>query len=185
MVSVRLMDIRENYYNWLCRQIAPAGPIHSERRYEYLLRWLYSRPFRFILSMDQNRSVDGINLRYAYAAEMHIPQAQVAVELDNVDCSMLEMMVALDRRCVLMEYELPGENFGKFFWTMIQNLGLYGPFDPEEAELAVSRVENRDYAPDGLGGLFWLQHPRADLRGVDIWYQAMWYIAENSNSEVE
>lgn len=179
------MNISEQYYGWLCKQIATSGPADCERRYEYLLRWLYSRKFRFTLAMDQNRSTDGINLRYEFASVFGIPQPIIASELDWQDCSMLEMMVALDRRCVLMEYEFPGECFGKIFWIMIQNLGLYGPFDPDEAEVAIQRVENRDYAPDGLGGLFWLKHPRADLRNVDIWYQAMWYIAENSNSEVE
>lgn len=181
------MNLYETYYIWLCSKIGPAAPDPNyEKVYGDLLRWLYSRPFRFDLAMDANRSSDGIRLRYQYAAECHIPQPIAASALDCRDCTMLEMMVALDARCIDGEYSYTDEHYGEIFWVMIRNLGLLSPnFDFYKAEEAVQKVENHAYAFDGSnGGLFVLRNPRADLRGVDIWYQAMWFITENSDLEV-
>ena len=37
---------------------------------------------------------------------------------------------------------------------------------------------NRQYEADGRGGLFIVRNSRFDLRTVEIWYQAMWYLDE-------
>ena len=35
---------------------------------------------------------------------------------------------------------------------------------------------NRDYGRDGKGGLFTIEHCRYDMRDIEIWYQANWYL---------
>ena len=35
----------------------------------------------------------------------------------------------------------------------------------------LDRFMDRDYAPDGKGGLFTIRDPRFDMRSMEIWYQ--------------
>ena len=37
---------------------------------------------------------------------------------------------------------------------------------------------NREYEPNGRGGLFTVNNSPADMRTVEIWYQFMWYLNE-------
>ena len=48
--------------------------------------------------------------------------------------------------------------------------------DPDRAEMIIQRLLNRDYLRDGTGGLFRIENCKYDLRDVDIWYQANWYL---------
>ena len=71
----------------------------------------------------------------------------------------------------------------KLFWSMINNLGLNRmddeSYDSFEVEDRLDIFMNREYKPDGTGGLFKLRKTRHDLRNVEIWYQMMWYLSEN------
>ena len=57
---------------------------------------------------------------------------------------------------------------GKWFWKMVSNLELDNmtdyAFDPEYVDDSVSRLLNREYAPNGLGGLFTVTNNQYDLR---------------------
>jgi len=35
---------------------------------------------------------------------------------------------------------------------------------------------DREYSYNGEGGLFAVQHPRRDMRTVELWWQMCWYI---------
>ena len=63
---------------------------------------------------------------------------------------------------------------------MINNLGLGAQFDSRFDEVYTERVIerflNRDYEPDGTGGLFTVTNTDRDLREVEIWYQLCWYL---------
>jgi hypothetical protein len=37
---------------------------------------------------------------------------------------------------------------------------------------------DRDYSPNGYGGLFTVESPRQDMRNTEIWYQCMWHLEE-------
>jgi hypothetical protein len=75
-----------------------------------------------------------------------------------------------------------GDRTSQWFWTMLTNLGLNGldddNFDEETAEWFVNRFLNREYYPNGEGGLFVIERPFQDLREVDIWTQVNWYLGE-------
>jgi hypothetical protein len=135
--------------------------------------------------MDRNRAEDGISLRYHYCQERHLSDGETARFMRRDEpCSVLEMMIALARRCeddIMANSEI-GDRTGLWFWDMISSLGLRDMddihFDERIVRRAVIRFLERDYAPDGRGGLFYLPELHRDLRDVEIWYQAMWYLSE-------
>ena len=97
-------------------------------------------------------------------------------------CTILEMMVALAVRCEndYMDNANLGNRIGQWFWSMIVSLGLGSMSDVRYDEATVSRVLDRfldrDYAPNGKGGLFTIRDCDRDLRDVEIWYQLCWYL---------
>ena len=96
-------------------------------------------------------------------------------------CSVFEMMVALAQRCEsVMDDPKIGDRTGQWFWGMIASLGLNGMSDNHYDEKYVNDVVNRfldrEYEPNGKGGLFTIRNCEHDLRDVEIWYQLCWYL---------
>ena len=62
---------------------------------------------------------------------------------------------------------------------MINNLGLEPMYERHYnagyVKNIIARFLNRDYFPNGLGGLFYIPGIKEDLRQVEIWYQMCWY----------
>ena len=76
-----------------------------------------------------------------------------------------------------------GNRTSQWFWIMLTNLGLNGMdddhFDEYEANRIIDRFLNREYEADGSeGGIFVLEKPFRDLRDVELWIQANWFIGE-------
>jgi hypothetical protein len=91
------------------------------------------------------------------------------------------MMVALAIRCEsVMDDTSFGDRTGQWFWGMISSLGLGSMndsrFDIDYVEDCVTRFLERDYEPDGRGGLFTIRHCDRDMRDVEIWTQLWLYI---------
>ena len=96
-------------------------------------------------------------------------------------CSVLEMMVALAMSCEnIMNDPQIGDRTGQWFWNMIISLGLGSMtdirFDKEYCLEVIYRFLDREYEPDGKGGLFTIRNCDTDLRNVGIWYQTCWYL---------
>ena len=171
------------YFEWLCN-IVCGDRYSKEMSYSKLLTYLHCTPFVYSLPMDENREDDGIEMRYRYALYLG------RQPLDTVDimealsgpCSVLEMMVALAVRCEeeIMDDAAMGNRTGQWFWEMVVNLGLGSMvdrrFDRQFVEETVERFLNRDYEPDGKGGLFTIKNCHRDLREVEIWMQLSWYL---------
>ena len=174
-------ELKELYFEWMCGLVYDTT-YNRKLSYARLLHKLNELPFNYILPMDENRESDGIYLRYRFGVDTDIPQAIVASFLDNVPCSMLEMMVALSLRCEedIMENDMVGNRTGQWFWEMIVSLGLGGQndqrFDSDYVEKVVERFANRDYKPDGEGGLFTIPNCKYDLRNLEIWMQMNQYL---------
>lgn len=172
-------NLQERYFQWICCIALSKDSIH----YQSLLRYLYNKPYRYTHPRDANREADGIELRYRFAYSMGVAPAEVACELDDKPCSMLEMMIALAIRCeenFMRNFEI-GDRTYEWFQDMIYSLQIAQNdfvFNERYVDQAVERFLNRDYAPDGLGSLFHLKHPYGDMRQVEIWDQAMWWISE-------
>ena len=169
---------QEAYLQWI------SWLVYDERRmrrssWEKLFRLLSRTEFTYILDMDENRAIDGLELRRRFCEE----RACESPLPPDAPCSVLEMMAALAKRCEdhIMEDPEIGNRTGEWFFVMIDSLGLGGMddayFDEERAREILSRFLNRDYAPDGHGGLFILPDAPPDLQQVDIWYQMMRYLS--------
>lgn len=175
-------NMRRKYFEWLCSFVKPFV---LNRSYRFLMLHLFRTDFYAVIPMDENRASDGIELRYRFGREKRIRMSDIANVLDVKDCSVLEMMVALSLRCEEQIVDEPdvGDRTRKLFWSMINNLGLNRmddeSYDSFEVEDRLDIFLNREYKPDGTGGLFKLRRTRHDLRNVEIWYQMMWFLSEN------
>ena len=73
-----------------------------------------------------------------------------------------------------------GDRTTQWFWGMISNLGLSGMYDGNfdlvMVKWNINRFLNREYSPDGKGGLFTVRDCEYDLRDVEIWTQLCWYL---------
>ena len=92
------------------------------------------------------------------------------------------MMVALALRCEehIMEDTNYGDRTSKWFWGMIDSLGLsdmYNDrFNLSYANVIMNRFMNRNYDRNGRGGLFTVKNPEHDMRSTEIWYQMCMYL---------
>ena len=174
------MDISKMYFDWMTSLAIP----NTEKRHSYyqLLNTLMDITFYFTIPLDENRYVDGIQLRERFAFEHNIPIETVCDILNNRECSMLEMMVALALRCEehIMQNPEFGNRLSNWFNVMIESLQLTNMYnDKFNYDWVKSRIDDlleRRYEPNGIGGLFVIDNPRQDLRTVQIWYQMCWYV---------
>lgn len=179
-----ITEITEQYYDWLYKIVCGEWEPRN-LSFHRLLMHLYNRNFTPACEMDSCRATDGVALRYRFATENDIPYAKIDEVFQGVQCSMLEMMVALATRIEehIMEDRSAGNRVGQWFWSMIVSLGMAAMddsrFNENRADFIIDRFMCRGYQPNGAGGLFTLNHPTEDIRQLDIWYQLMAYLQEN------
>lgn len=178
-----MTDLKAAYFDWVCGLIADD---RKKLRYSRLLSYLFERDFYEVIPMDANRAEDGTSLRYDFSEETGVSQNEVARSIDIRPCSILEMMVALARRCevhIMADSEY-GDRTGKWFWEMINSLGLSDMTNERFNIYFVNDIlytfMERAYLPNGKGGLFTLAHTDKDMRTVEIWYQMCLYLREVS-----
>ena len=169
--------VRTEYFEWL------NGIVCDDDCYRSLLTYLHHVEFRYILPLDQNRAEDGESLRYRFAYyNGYMGSLDEILDILNGPCSVLEMIVALAIRCEEDEMDDPrmGNRTRQWFWGMIVNLGLGSMtneiFDRREVDFIITRFLDREYEPDGRGGLFTVKDCDRDLRDVEIWWQLGWYL---------
>ena len=171
-------EINNEYFEWM------FGLVCSNRyskciSYRKLFMQLHNTEFIFSIPKDANRAEGGIDLRYRFA--LHKDDMDMLNYLDG-PCSVLEMMIALSIRCEesIMDDPSIGDRTGQWFWGMIVNLGLGSMtddrYDKQYVDHILYRFLNREYDPDGKGGLFTVRNCDEDLRTVEIWYQMCWYL---------
>lgn len=166
-----------------CRKL--IGIVYDKRygteTYNDLFMHLYSCDFIWPRSVpgDANRAEDGIQLR---------KDLGFYDILSDKPCSILELLIALAIRIEQSVMFSPeeGDRTGQWFWMMITNLNLGSQndhnYDPAYVNSCIDIFVRREYDADGSnGGLFVLRNPRNDLRYVEIWYQAMWFLVELDN----
>ena len=170
--------INDEYFDWLC-EVVDSKRFSKHVSYRKLLMHLHNIEFTWFIPYDDNRADDGIMLRRKYALARHDEELSDYI---SGPCSVLEMMAALAIRCEesIMDDTLFGNRTGQWFWGMIRNLGLSpmndSNFDAEFVDDVIARFLNREYEPDGKGGLFTIKNCDHDLRTVEIWRQLSWYL---------
>ena len=148
--------INDEYFDWLC-EVVDSKRFSKHVSYRKLLMHLHNIEFTWFIPYDDNRADDGIMLRRKYALAHHDEELSDYI---SGPCSVLEMMAALAIRCEesIMDDTLFGNRTGQWFWGMIRNLGLSpmndSNFDAEFVDDVIARFLNREYEPDGKGGLF-------------------------------
>lgn len=173
------VDICEEYFEWLYNLV--CGQRYSKPIYRKLLMRLHDTEFRYLIPRDRNRVEDGEDLRYRFALEHGYDVPTTVSDLGR-PCSVLEMMVALANRCEEQIADDPnyGNRMSQWFWGMIVNMGLgtmtNDMYEEGQVDSIIQRFLDREYEPDGRGGLFRIRNCTDDLRGVEIWYQLCWYL---------
>lgn len=167
------------YFEWLYGQVASVRNSNPARGYWNLCKQMYMTPFVYFVPNDDNRAAYGIALREDFADETGV---DISGEWMSLDCSMLEMLIALARQASFQDGRAPVGWFG----TFLQNLKLdeftdrrYNESIAEEVEQTLKRINDRTYDDDGDGGLFPLRHPKQNQRNVELWYQLAAYLLEN------
>lgn len=174
-------ELSNEYFEWMY-QLVCNDRYYKKLSYRMLLKHLHNIRFTYILKLDSNREKDGVNFRYRFGYENNYPRETIDLYLGNSPCSVLEMMIALAFRAEdqIMDDPKFGNRTGQWFWNMIVSLGLGTmcdeKFDKRYVEKVILRFLNRDYEPNGKGGLFTIDNCKYDLRDVEIWYQFMWHL---------
>lgn len=173
------MTIEEDYFVWLCDSITDED--FNPSRYQSLLRKLYHTTFRWVMENDENRASDGLDLRDVFAMTTNKDIYGVRMSL-SFPCSVLEVMVALAKRCEnqIMEDLLVGPRVGRWFLVMLTSLGLSREYDDlydeNYTDYIIDGFLDRKYERDGDGGLFRVVGTQVDLRDLEIWYQMNLYL---------
>lgn len=172
--------ISNEYFNWLYDSV--CGKRYAKSiSYRKLLMLLHTVEFRYSIPRDADRANDGCDLRYRFA-RLHNYDIDDVLNCFDIECSILEMMIALAIRCEedYMDDPKVGDRTGQWFWGMIVSLGLGSMtdsrFDRQFVENVVKRFLNRDYEPNGKGGLFTISNCNDDLRKIEIWYQLCYFL---------
>lgn len=170
--------INKDYFEWLC-ELIDSNRYSRQVSYRQLLSHLHDIEFTCLHPRDENRADDGVQLRRRYGLSRD--DASLADYIRG-PCSVLEMMVALAIRCeeTIMDDTAMGDRTGQWFWGMVHNLGLSPMkdyhFDRKFVDDVIARFLNREYGPDGRGGLFTVKNCNYDMRDVEIWCQLSWYL---------
>lgn len=175
-----------SYGNWIVGELGYWKPM-QQRKMSKLMQLLHNMEFTWINAMDENRAVDGVNLRKRYLSETGVkanwPDGLIDEFLHENPCSLLEMFAALSIRLDRDWYGDPGDPRPDIiFHDMIDNLGLVyytnKHFNEDEICEKCVRFLSRKITKTGKYGIFPLKKPIRDQREAEIWKQAMAYICE-------
>lgn len=168
----------DDYLQWLLWRCG----LERERRYDRLFESLHGMDFIYCLDRDENREVDGLDLRDQY----EIPSIYREYDKDfyNKKCSVMEMLVALAIRVDDDIVGDPGEEHPEeFFMEMIKNLGLGAHkdnrFRKADVECIIYRWMRRKFRSNGEESPFPVRDDPRDQRDLEIWDQVNSYINEN------
>ena len=172
-------EILDRYYDYLLDLVRFDLPEH--RKYGRLMADMYEKPFIIVHPMDENRDGDALYLRKEFLFDNGY---DVEHDLWMDERSVLEVLAAFSRRIEIEITGTPGEDdLSRWFWVMIENLGL-NEFDNRHYDKdAVSEILDiwlcRKFERNGAGSIFPLKKVSRDQRDVEMWYQMQAYLNEN------
>jgi len=170
--------IEEVYFNWLYSKVASITvPSTPSLTYLRLFRALYSTEFVWLISGDDNRLEEGLELRSTFLRESRLDQDPLWF---SEPCSVLETLIAF-AQVIEFETELTTK---EWFWIMLENLNLAYLSDNQlGVGIVCEEILNtfiwRLYDENGFGGLFPIENPCEDQRNVEIYYQFCVYVVEH------
>lgn len=171
--------LEERYFEWLYAHVSDPTLTQPHSTHWKLLRQLHKKEFVYIVANDDNRWLDGRDLRSEFRAE--VGGEELPTLWLGLACSMLEMLVALSRR---LEFQTD-EDMNLWFWRLLDNLRIaefddsrYNETTEEIVDTVLDRVIWRSYTYSGRGGLFPLARADRDQRKLEIWFQMHSYLLE-------
>lgn len=182
-------NIEQDYFRWLYDFVCADRYDEQYISYRKLFEHLHDTEFTWMrrrFPLDENRAKDGVDLRRRFILGLPDYRNDYDEYMDALEgpCSILEMILALALRMeedTMADPEL-GNRASYWFWVMLKNLDISTMTDARYDERVVTRALDifldREYEPNGRGGLFELRHHSIDLRTVDIWVQANWFMDE-------
>lgn len=163
-----------SYFDWLCMYACPDGYKRSD--YRRLLLALYDTEFYWTLNHDENRADDGLRLRDQYEDET----GELCDETGP--CSLFEMFLGLSIRCdnELMYDPDSGNQVGRWFWMMLENLQLDSfvdrNFDDGRFQWIVFHFMDRNYGESGQFCPFFVHGNVHRLERMELVYQLNYYL---------
>lgn len=170
--------LEETYFNWLYSKVVRVDGVNTpSNNYYTLLQTLHSIEFVWLLSGDDNRAADGLDLRHEFITQLDIHPPEPWMD---APCSVLEMFVAFSR-IAAFDTEPDAR---EWIWTVLQNLNLNELSDAslgveETTREIIDRFIWRTYDPDGYGGMFPLNDPHHDQKELEIYSQFCEWLIEN------
>lgn len=145
------------------------------RKYLHIVLALANVEFIWRHPMDENRAIDGLELRsdFEYETGGYLDKSSGLMP----QCTMFEMLAALAIRCEnqIMRNSLIGDRTCKWFFEFLDNLGVLG--DERKVKNAC------DDFFEGRKDLFPLKNKRINQKNEEIWRQLMAYLNENYVSD--
>ena len=151
-------DVEDLYFKWLSTLVFPNEEI--QRNYIGLLNLLYEIEYVWNpnIPLDENRYIDGINLRESFSYKSKIPSDIVQNSIQG-PCNILEMICALGIRIDndIMATYYTGYDHG-YFWIqkMLKNLNILQyddlNFDEDAVRRKIDNFLQRRYSENGFGG---------------------------------
>lgn len=163
------MNYRNAYLRWLANLVG----VNATDPYFTILCRMDDFIFVPMIDFDENREMDGLELRRNFTFEK--PRFKAITE-GSQECSMLELIIGIANR---MSYMID-QDVATCFWHIMANLGLDGNPSIDEVEEAMETIQNRTYDFNGAnGGLFPVSHTERDFRKLEIFQQMNEYLVEN------
>jgi hypothetical protein len=165
--------IENLYFNWLCAKVIDPW----SKTYRDLLIILHKTEFSWVVNMDENRALDGVELREDFLNESLV-DTDFAWEASP--CSMLEFFIGFAKRA---NFQV-NRSVREWFWEFMYNLHLdeyrHITSDQEviEIENILSTLIWRQYESNGSGGMFPIARAEHDERCTEIWYQFCDYVKD-------
>lgn len=188
MMTNGTVSLDDAYLSWLYGLVSSVTNTNPQSNHRELLKVLYRSAFDGSLPNDDNRAFEGKELRFEFLQTTSYPLDDPYGLWFDLDCSMLEMIIALSRRAALQDES--GGSPVEWFWRILHNLEIDGHTDDifevsimEEVEEIVDRVNNRTYSRNGEGGLFPLRRARQDQRKIELWAQMSAYLLEGTYAD--
>lgn len=174
--------LEEVYFDWLYTSILRTPGRTPSTSYRSLIFAIHSKRFQWLVSGDDNRAIEGVGLRFEFLGNLGIDLEEVDPGWLELECSVLEMLIAFARRCAFQT----ALDEKEWFWIFLDNLNLSEISDGSYRELqhyifpTLSVFVGREYDRRGHGGLFPLTHTRKDQRRLELWYQFSEYLVEQA-----
>ena len=165
--------------------------IFDERtnNYKILLNILFSTDYRWSIHNDDNRAMDGIEIRYNYERDACISNDDFE-ELMNVPCSVMEVICGLAIRMDVLMRDPVEPHISRWFWELVGNLGLLeyddgaferGLWNFSDVKEILDIFMDRTYDELGHGGLFPRTVCDKNQKCVELYSQMNGYLMEKYN----